>query len=66
MRQAHGGRDYESTFGKRMRGQGPYADLLAKRFEAACRRFGFSDRRFELDTTKFRRPLRRGDQLALF
>ena len=66
MRQAHGGKIYASTFGKRMRGEGPYAAMLAKRFEAACKRLGFSDRRFELDTTKFKRPLRRGDQLALF
>ncbi len=66
MRQSHGGKIYASTFGKRMRGEGPYAGMLAKRFEAACKRLGFSDRRFELDTTRFKRPLRQGDQLALF
>ena len=66
MRQSHGGKIYASTFGKRMRGEGAYAGMLAKRFEAACKRCGFSDRRFELDTTRFKRPLRRGDQLALF
>ncbi len=66
MRQLHGGKVYESTYGKRMRGQGPYASMLAKRFEGACRRLGLADKRPELDTGKFKRPLRRGNQLALF
>ena len=66
MRQSHGGKVYESAYGRRMRGRGPYAGLLARRFEAACKRLGFADRRPELDTASFKRPLRRGDQLALF
>ena len=66
MRQTHGGKIYESAYGRRMRGKGPYAALLEKRFEAACKRLGFAEKRFELDTARFKRPLRRGDQLALF
>ena len=66
MREAHGGKIYESAYGRRMRGQGPYATMLKRRFEAACRRLGFADERPELDTESFKRPLRRGDQLALF
>ncbi len=66
MREAHGGRVYESAYGRRMRGQGPYAEMLAGRFQAACRRLGLAGERPELDTGSFKRPLRRGNQLALF
>ena len=66
MRQAHGGKVYESAYGRRMRGGGPYAAMLTKRFEAACKRLGLAGQRVDLDTSKFKRPLRRGDQLALF
>ena len=33
--EAHGGKAYDASFGKRMTGTGPYADLLAQRFEVA-------------------------------
>lgn len=41
VQQLHGGQDYDSTFGRRMRGQGPFADLLASRFSRAHRALGF-------------------------
>lgn len=41
VRQMRGGRDYDSAFGRRMRGEGPFADLLAARFSRAYRRLGF-------------------------
>ncbi|MEN5059628.1 PA0069 family radical SAM protein [Luteimonas sp. TWI1416] len=41
LQQLHGGRDYDSRFGHRMRGQGPFADLLAQRFARARRALGF-------------------------
>jgi len=51
-----GGRDNDPRFGTRMRGEGPYADLIARRFETACRRLGLARRRGEtLSTTHFRR-----------
>jgi len=50
-----------------MVGYGPYADLLSMRFDRACRRLGLNRRHSEpLDTTLFRPPARKGDQLALF
>jgi DNA repair photolyase len=65
--QAHGGRLYDSAWSNRMIGSGPYAALLASRFDKACRRLGFRRRDIEmLDNTKFRPPPRTGDQLALF
>src|SRR5206468_6976149 len=66
IRQTHGGRLYDPEFGARMRGTGPYADLLRQRFAKACRRLGLGPRLSALDTTQFRVPPRRGDQPSLF
>jgi hypothetical protein len=50
-----------------MRGTGPYAELLRVRFEAARKRFGLEKgRAWQLDTTRFRPPAKKGDQLNLF
>lgn len=65
IRQSRGGKDYDATFGKRMRGTGQFADLIAQRFRAACRRYGLNKSREALDCTRFRIPPRSGDQLAL-
>jgi DNA repair photolyase len=56
IRDLHGGRDYDSDFATRMKGRGPWAELLAQRFAAASRRLGFNRERIELQTTAFRRP----------
>ena len=62
VREMRGGKDYDATFGTRMRGQGVWADLLAQRFRKAAARFGLNRHRVELDLTQFRRPLAsRGD-----
>jgi DNA repair photolyase len=64
VRDTRGGKDYDSRFGVRMRGTGDYAELIAKRFDIARRKLGFSD--FPpLDATQFRAP-RVGPQLDLF
>src|SRR5437763_4844473 len=65
--QCHGGKIYDSAWSKRMVGTGPYADMLSARFDSACRRLGFEPRSTEvLDTSRFRLPPARGDQLVLF
>lgn len=51
----HGGRAYRAAFHQRMRGTGPFADLLAHRFEVARRRNGLDRRIIDLDTRAFRR-----------
>ena len=66
VREAHGGRDYDHTWGKRMRGEGLHAELTAKRFALACRRNGLAGDLPALDCSRFRRPARPGDQLSLF
>lgn len=42
IRQMRGGKDYDSAFGRRMRGEGPFADLIALRFARAYKRLGFA------------------------
>ncbi len=41
VRQMRGGKEYDSRFGSRMRGQGPFADLIAMRFAKTRKRLGY-------------------------
>jgi len=66
LRDMRGGRLYDPAFGTRMRGEGPMADLLRRRFEVARRRLGLAARPAPLDVTLFRVPPRAGDQGSLF
>ncbi|HWN30617.1 MAG TPA: PA0069 family radical SAM protein [Burkholderiales bacterium] len=65
VRAMRGGKEYDSEFGSRMRGEGEFADLLEKRFRIACERLGLNRRDWSLDTKRFKPP-QRGGQLALF
>jgi len=66
LRQARGGELNDPRFGSRMRGSGPFAALLARRFAAACRRYGFTRQSAAvLSTTRFRVPAGPGTQLSL-
>jgi DNA repair photolyase len=67
LRDARGGRLNDPRFGHRMRGEGPYAVLLAARFKAACRRFGLNEARGpELDCSRFIRDPGAPQQGELF
>jgi DNA repair photolyase len=66
VRELHGGRDYDPEWGKRMRGEGPFADLMRARFRVAVRRLGLDAALPPLRTDLFRVPPRAGDQLSLF
>ena len=66
VRGSRGGKDYESTFGMRMTGSGPYAWMLGRRFEIAARRNGYNRQRQKLRTDLFQRPERQGEQMSLF
>jgi len=57
LRQLRGGRDYDARFGERMRGTGPFAELIEKRFALACRRLGLDRDRTPLDASRFRPPV---------
>ncbi|TMV84780.1 radical SAM protein, partial [Thioclava sp. BHET1] len=65
VRQLHGGQDYDPEWGKRMRGQGEWADLMAQRFRVARARCGLDGPVAPLRTDLFARPPRPGDQLSL-
>ncbi|AOH35750.1 PA0069 family radical SAM protein [Luteimonas sp. JM171] len=65
VRQMRGGRDYDSAFGTRMRGQGPFADLIAARFARARRRLGFGPMP-ALDCSRFTPPRPDSPQGELF
>ncbi len=58
IRQAGGGRDYDNRFGVRQTGRGPYAKMLASRFNTAARRLGLNARDYQhvLDCNRFSRP----------
>ncbi|WP_371037974.1 PA0069 family radical SAM protein [Rhodosalinus sp. FB01] len=68
LREMHGGRDYASDWGRRMRGEGPYAALVAQRFALASRREGLAEALPELRTDLFAPPPGSGDpaQPSLF
>ena len=65
IRQMRGGKDYDSRFGIRGRGEGPFAQLLAQRFAKAHARLGFG-RMPPLDTSKFVPPRKPSPQRELF
>jgi DNA repair photolyase len=64
IRSIRGGRDNDPNFFTRMKGAGPWAELLSDRFRLAVRRAGLEQARFALDCTQFRRP-EAGGQLRL-
>jgi DNA repair photolyase len=57
VREMRGGKDYDSSFGSRMRGQGIWADLIAQRLAKARQRFGLDRARSALDLSQFRKPV---------
>ena len=65
LQQMHGGKDYDSTFGTRMRGQGPFADLIRQRYTKACKRLDYG-RLPELDCSQFIAPRVPSPQGELF
>jgi DNA repair photolyase len=66
IRQMRGGKANDPRFGKRMRGEGPLADLLSRRFAIARARLGLDRPLPDLDLTQFRIPPKPGDQIDLF
>ncbi len=66
IRDMRGGKDYDSTWGKRMTGSGPYAWMIGRRFEAACERLGLNVETTALTTEHFQPPMKGAEQLSLF
>jgi DNA repair photolyase len=68
VRDARGGKLYDSRWGMRQRGEGAYADQARALFEATCRRLGLNGHDGEGEAPEggtFRRPAKAGDQLRL-
>jgi DNA repair photolyase len=65
IRDTRGGRLSDSTFGRRQRGQGEYAEQIAALFAVAARKDGLDRRLPPLETAAFRRPPRAGEQMRL-
>ncbi len=63
IRSLRGGRDNDPGFFSRMRGQGPWAELLRTRFEIACKRYGLRQAKVALRTDLFQPP--QGAQMRL-
>ncbi|WEX08121.1 PA0069 family radical SAM protein [Chelativorans sp. AA-79] len=65
VRSMRGGKDYDAEWGKRMRGTGPYAWQIGRRFEIAARRIGLNLERRKLRTDLFKAGKGEGEQLSL-
>jgi DNA repair photolyase len=65
IRDTRGGKDNDSTFGKRMTGSGPIAWMIGRRFEVACERLGFNQTSLRTTTEHFRPPRPASEQLRL-
>ena len=66
IRQMRGGKRNDPGFHSRMRGQGPWADLIRTRIGVASRKAGLNKSKISLRTDLFRRPVISGSQLELF
>ena len=66
VRALRGGKLYQSEWGTRMKGEGPFAEQIRALFEVASVKYGLSGGAPALSTAAFRRPPRDGDQLSLF
>jgi DNA repair photolyase len=65
IRSMRDGKDYDSEWGKRMRGTGPYAWQIGRRFEIAAKRLGFNTKRTPLRTDLFVQAEKKNEQLML-
>jgi DNA repair photolyase len=67
VRQMRGGRDNDPRFGKRMRGEGEFAELIRQRFTLATRRLRLArNRDLSLDCSLFRVPQAASPQAEMF
>ena len=65
VRSMRGGKDYDADFSKRMKGAGPYAWQIGRRFDLAAKRLGLNVTKRPLNCDLFVPPLGTGVQLSL-
>lgn len=63
IEESHGGKVNDSQFGRRMRGEGNIAKLVADQYNTFTKKYGLRHERLGLDCSQFRRP---GEQGKLF
>ncbi|MEP5729768.1 MAG: PA0069 family radical SAM protein [Sulfitobacter sp.] len=66
LREMHGGKEYDATWHRRMRGEGPYAEMVAARFKIAIKRLGLGTNAPSMRCDLFRAPVLAGAQMSLF
>jgi DNA repair photolyase len=69
VQSTRGGKDYDSQWGKRMAGSGPYAWMIGRRFEIAATRLGYNETPVRLRCDLFHPPeseAKGPKQLSLF
>ncbi|WP_374829767.1 PA0069 family radical SAM protein [Paenochrobactrum pullorum] len=66
LRSMRGGKDYDAEWGKRMRGEGPYAWQIGRRFEIAAKKLGLNTSKKRLRSDLFSPRQEGGTQLSLF
>jgi DNA repair photolyase len=66
IREMRGGKDYDSAWGRRMKGSGPYAWMIGRRFEIACEKLKLNAAKTKLTTEHFVPPRQGSVQLNLF
>jgi DNA repair photolyase len=66
LRSMRGGKDYDAEWGKRMKGDGPYAWQIGRRFEVKSRQLGLNVGRLEMRTDLFEVPHIAPKQMSLF
>ncbi len=66
LREMHGGKEYDATWHRRMRGEGHYAEMVAQRFDLAVKRLGLGVRTTPMRCDLFRPPVPVSAQMSLF
>jgi DNA repair photolyase len=66
LREMHGGKLYDARWHARMRGEGPYAEMISQRFRVAVKRLGLSTNATPICCDLFRAPLVDSAQMSLF
>lgn len=64
VRELHGGKDYDPQWGKRLRGEGVYADLIGRRFKRAAAQHGLVRENPPLRTDLFHPPVAETPQFS--
>ena len=66
LREMHGGKEYDSSWHRRMRGEGPYAEIIAQRFKLAVKRLDLGTKAPPMRCDLFVPPRAETAQMSLF